>query len=151
MTRPLLLLTLLTLLTAPATALSGQSPAPSPGPPVADLALVGGTLVDGFTGDPLHNSVILVRGERIVAVGTTGTLEVPADAEVVDTEGMTVLPGLWDMHVHLMLVGHADYAHWDETYPPLFEDVIMPAAARRPEWTTSSTRDWPPRPNILPT
>jgi imidazolonepropionase-like amidohydrolase len=26
-----------------------------------------------------------------------------------------VLPGLWDMHVHLMLNGHSDYTHWDKT------------------------------------
>ncbi len=95
------------------------------------LALVGGTLIDGFGGAPLRNSVILIRGERIEAVGTTDTLEVPAGTEVVSTEGMTVLPGLWDMHVHLMINGHADYAHWDRTYPPMFESVIMPASARQ--------------------
>ena len=50
---------------------------------------------------------------------------------MISTEGMTVLPGLWDMHVHLMIVGHADYDHWDKTYPPLFESVIMPAAAKQ--------------------
>lgn len=44
---------------------------------------------------------------------------------------MTVLPGLWDAHVHLMIVGHSDYSYWDETYPPLFRDTIMPAAAEQ--------------------
>ena len=37
---------------------------------------------------------------------------------MISTEGMTVLPGLWDMHVHLQIVGHSDYDHWDKTYPP---------------------------------
>jgi len=59
------------------------------------------------------------------------SLAVPAGAEVISTEGMTVLPGLWDMHVHLMINGHADYGHWDRTYPPLFETVIMPASAHQ--------------------
>ncbi|GAC1476895.1 MAG: amidohydrolase family protein [Gemmatimonadaceae bacterium] len=95
------------------------------------LALVGGTLIDGYGGPPLRNSVILIEGERIKAVGQVGTLAVPAGAEVVSTEGMSVLPGLWDMHVHLMINGHADYAHWDKTYPSLFESVIMPASARQ--------------------
>jgi imidazolonepropionase-like amidohydrolase len=95
------------------------------------LALVGGTLVDGFGGPPLRNSVILIRGERITAVGTVGHLAVPPDAEVISTEGMSVLPGLWDMHVHLMLAGHADYAHWDSTYPPILASTIMPASARQ--------------------
>ena len=98
---------------------------------VERTALVGGTLVDGTLSEPIRNSVILIEGARIVAVGSVGTLAVPADAEVVSTEGMTVLPGLWDMHVHLMINGHADYAHWDKTYPARFRDTIMPASAKQ--------------------
>ena len=79
-------------------------------------ALVGGTLIDGNGSTPIKNSVIIVDGERIRAVGQVGTLAVPAGAEVISTEGMSVLPGLWDMHVHLMINGHGDYAHWDKTY-----------------------------------
>jgi imidazolonepropionase-like amidohydrolase len=94
-------------------------------------ALVGGTLIDGYGSHTLRNSVILILGERIQAIGQVGTLAVPAEAEAISTEGMTVLPGLWDSHVHLMINGHSDYAHWDETYPPLFESVIMPASARQ--------------------
>ncbi len=94
-------------------------------------ALVGGTLIDGFGSTPIRNSVILLRGERIEAVGTVDTLDVPEGAQVVSTEGMTVLPGLWDMHVHLMINGHADYTYWDKTYPPLFREVIMPASAHQ--------------------
>lgn len=94
-------------------------------------ALVGGRLIDGFGGQPIANSVILIEGERISAVGTVDTLPVPEGAEVISTEGMSILPGLWDMHVHLMINGHADYGHWDETYPPLFRDVIMPASAKQ--------------------
>ena len=94
-------------------------------------ALVGGTLIDGFGGPPVRNSVILIDGERITAVGRVGELAVPAGAEVISTEGMSVLPGLWDMHVHLMIVGHSDYAHWDSTYLARFESEIMPAAARQ--------------------
>lgn len=94
-------------------------------------ALVGGTLIDGHGGPPLRNSVVIISGDRIQAVGTVGQLSVPAGAEVISTEGMSVLPGLWDMHVHLMINGHADYGHWDRTYPPLFESVIMPASAHQ--------------------
>jgi imidazolonepropionase-like amidohydrolase len=94
-------------------------------------ALVGGTLVDGYSTRPLRNSVIIIEGERIKAIGQVGTLGIPSGAEVVSTEGMTVLPGLWDMHVHLMIDGHADYEHWDKTYPPLMEKVIMPASAKQ--------------------
>jgi imidazolonepropionase-like amidohydrolase len=94
-------------------------------------ALVGGTLIDGYGGKPIRNSVILIEGERIKAVGQVGTLAIPEGAEIISTEGMSVLPGLWDMHVHLMINGHSDYAYWDKKYPPLFESVIMPASAKQ--------------------
>lgn len=94
-------------------------------------ALVGGTLIDGFGGEPIRNSVIIIEGEKIKAVGQVGSLEIPANAEIISTEGMSVMPGLWDMHVHLMINGHADYSHWDKKYPPLFGSVIMPASAKQ--------------------
>ena len=94
-------------------------------------ALVGGVLIDGFGSHPLQDSVVLIEGERITAVGTVDTLAVPDGAEVISTEGMTVLPGLWDMHVHLMINGHSDYDHWDSTYPDRFREEIMPASAKQ--------------------
>lgn len=94
-------------------------------------ALVGGTLIDGYGGQPIRNSVIIIEGQRIKAVGTQGSLPIPAGAEIISTEGMSVLPGLWDMHVHLMINGHSDYYHWDRTYPDLFESVIMPSSAHQ--------------------
>jgi imidazolonepropionase-like amidohydrolase len=94
-------------------------------------ALVGGRLIDGYGGKPLENSVVIVQDGRIKEVGRIGEVAVPEGAQVISTEGMSVLPGLWDMHVHLMIVGHADYDHWDRTYPPLFRSTIMPAAAKQ--------------------
>ncbi len=94
-------------------------------------ALVGGTLIDGFGATPIQNSVILIEGKKIKEVGTIKTLPIPNNAEIISTEGMTVLPGLWDMHVHTMINGHADYSYWDKTYPPLLEKVIMPASAEQ--------------------
>ena len=94
-------------------------------------ALVGGTLIDGYGGEPLRNSVILIDGEKIVKVGQVGSLDVPKDYTVISTEGMSVLPGLWDMHVHLMINGHSDYAYWDKKYPALQRSVIMPASAKQ--------------------
>lgn len=92
-------------------------------------ALVGGTLIDGFGSTPIKNSVIIIEGEKIRAVGTISDTPIPPNAEIISTEGMTVLPGLWDMHVHTMINGHSDYSYWDKTYPPLLKDVIMPASA----------------------
>jgi imidazolonepropionase-like amidohydrolase len=94
-------------------------------------ALVGGTLIDGFGGPPIRNSVIIISGERIQAIGQLGAIEIPASAEIISTEGMSVMPGLWDMHVHLMINGHSNYTHWDSTYISLFESVIMPSSAHQ--------------------
>jgi imidazolonepropionase-like amidohydrolase len=110
------------------------SAAPVGQPPAVQArlkALVGGTLIDGFGGRPVRNSVVVIDGERISAVGVQGSLAIPQGAEVISTDGMSVLPGLWDMHVHLMLNGHSDYAHWDKTYPAQFGPVIMPAGAKQ--------------------
>jgi imidazolonepropionase-like amidohydrolase len=94
-------------------------------------ALVGGTLINGYGNPPIKNSVVLIEGETIVKVGTVETTPIPKNAEIISTEGMSVLPGLWDMHVHLMITGHSDYTYWDKTYLPLFEKVIMPASAHQ--------------------
>ncbi len=111
--------------------LAGTPPSPAEPTPQSTKALVGGRIIDGFGGKPIENGVIVVDGERIVAMGPEAEVEIPAGAEIVSTEGMSVLPGLWDMHVHLMIVGHSDYDHWDRTYPAVFGDTIMPAAAKQ--------------------
>lgn len=94
-------------------------------------ALVGGTLIDGYGSTPIRNSVVIIEGERIKEIGTVGKIDIPEDAEVISTEGMSVMPGLWDMHVHLMINGHADYAHWDTAYMDVQQEIIMPASAHQ--------------------
>ena len=94
------------------------------------IALVGGTLLDGNGGAPIRDSVVLVRGDRIERVGTVATLPVPAGYEQISTEGMTVLPGLWDMHVHLMYSGHPNPGAWFK-HAAEFERVTIPASARQ--------------------
>ena len=98
---------------------------------VETLVLAGGTLIDGYGGTPLENSVIVVEGNTIRAVGSEGTTPIPEGARVIDTNGYTVMPGLMDMHVHLMILGHGDYDHWDRTYPSQFRNVIMPISAKQ--------------------
>lgn len=94
------------------------------------LALVGGMLIDGNGGAPIRNSVILVRGERIERVGTIDSLPVPSDYEQVSTDGMTVLPGLWDLHVHLIYSGHPNPTSWFR-FASEFERVTIPASAEQ--------------------
>lgn len=95
------------------------------------LALVGGTLIDGNGANPILNSVVLVEGDRITGVGRVGQLAVPAGFTTVSTTGLTVMPGLFDMHVHLMLAGHGNYAHWDRTYLTRLATDVIPATAKQ--------------------
>lgn len=61
-------------------------------------------LLDGTGSDHIRDGVVLVDGDRIVAVGPADRVEVPGGAEVVDLGPLTVLPGLIDMHAHLGFV-----------------------------------------------
>lgn len=95
------------------------------------LALVGGRVIDGYGGPLIEDGVVLIAGERIVAVGPRSELAVPAGVEVISTEGMTVLPGLFDMHVHMHLLGHGEYEEWDALYGETEANTVMPIAARQ--------------------
>ena len=65
------------------------------------VAIVGATLIDGRGGAPLLDAVVVVSGEKILAVGKRTTVSIPAGAEVIDAKGLTLLPGLIDSHFHI--------------------------------------------------
>jgi imidazolonepropionase-like amidohydrolase len=65
------------------------------------IAIVGATLIDGRGGSPILDSVVVIKGEQIIAVGDRAALVVPPGAEVVDAKGLTLLPGLIDSHFHI--------------------------------------------------
>jgi hypothetical protein len=48
---------------------------------------------------------VVIDGDRIAAVGPSTAIAVPADARVVDGSGKYLIPGLWDMHTHVVLTG----------------------------------------------
>ena len=64
------------------------------------LALVGAKLVTMRGLEVVDDGVVVVRANRIVAVGPRSTTAVPADARVIDCSGMTIVPGLIDVHAH---------------------------------------------------
>jgi imidazolonepropionase-like amidohydrolase len=67
-------------------------------PQGAAIAIRGARVVDG-TGAPAKLATVLIRGERIEAVGEN--VAIPAGARVIDAQGLTLIPGLFDLHTHL--------------------------------------------------
>jgi imidazolonepropionase-like amidohydrolase len=60
------------------------------------LAIRGGTLLDGNGGEPVANAVVLIRGNRIWAVGAADEVQIPAGATIIDATGKWITPGLID-------------------------------------------------------
>ncbi len=77
------------------------------GPQEVDPALVirGATLIDGTGDAPRSGTTIVIRGGQISALGPDQEVEVPDGSTVVDASGRYVIPGLWDLHVHLAKAG----------------------------------------------
>jgi imidazolonepropionase-like amidohydrolase len=69
-------------------------------PPAAGLAITHARVFDSERRTVVPDATVVVTGDRITAVGDAAT-PVPAGAQVIDAHGRTLLPGLWDMHVHL--------------------------------------------------
>ncbi|HEY2738922.1 MAG TPA: amidohydrolase family protein [Thermoanaerobaculia bacterium] len=69
--------------------------------PHGPLVFVHARLLDPARGLVKPNTTVVITGDRITAVGDDGQVAVPAGAETVDAHGRTLMPGLWDMHVHL--------------------------------------------------
>jgi imidazolonepropionase-like amidohydrolase len=63
----------------------------------------GGLVIDGTGAPPIDKGVILIEGQRIIAVGKEGEVGKKADTRVLDCSDQTLLPGLIDCHNHLSL------------------------------------------------
>jgi imidazolonepropionase-like amidohydrolase len=69
--------------------------------PPDGVALVGATVFDGTSPQPQRDQVIIVRNDKIEAIGTRAEVDVPRRMRTVDLTGKFVMPGLIDAHVHL--------------------------------------------------
>lgn len=69
--------------------------------PPDGVALVGATVFDGTSPQPQLDQVIIVRNDRIEAIGTRAEVDVPRRMRTVDLSGKFIVPGLIDGHVHL--------------------------------------------------
>ncbi len=96
--RPRCLVLLLSILVIGGCQGSTQSPVPP-----ATLAITHVTLIDGVHDEAQTNMTVLVDGDRIVAVGPADELVAAEGTPQLNGEDRFLIPGLWDMHVHLAM------------------------------------------------
>ncbi|MBT1446258.1 PD40 domain-containing protein [Shewanella sp. JM162201] len=68
--------------------------------PRGTIAFIGGKVITMENDAVIDGGVVLVKDNKIVAVGNQGDVEIPSDAEVIDISGKTLMPGLFDAHAH---------------------------------------------------
>jgi hypothetical protein len=76
------------------------------------------TVIDATGAAAKPEMTIVIIGDRIITLGKSGKVAVPANALVVDATGKYLIPGLWDMHVHVFR--NASQRPPNEYYFPLF-------------------------------
>jgi imidazolonepropionase-like amidohydrolase len=79
------------------------------------LVITDVNVVDVRTGEIRRDQIVIIEGDRINAVGSRGT-RYPRNAPTVNAKGGYLIPGLWDMHVHLM------FGEWF----PLAQEISLP-------------------------
>jgi imidazolonepropionase-like amidohydrolase len=82
---------------------SVQTPSNAPKPPSTIYLLKPAHIFDGESAQLHDNWVVLVRGEKIEAVGPASEIRAPAEAKVIDLPGTTLMPGLIEAHSHILL------------------------------------------------
>jgi imidazolonepropionase-like amidohydrolase len=82
---------------------SAQTQSPATKPPETVYLLKPAHIFDGESAQLHDGWVVLVRGEKIEAVGSAGEVKAPANATVIDLPGLTLMPGLIDAHSHVLL------------------------------------------------
>lgn len=65
------------------------------------LAFIHVTVIDMTGAPPKPDMTVVVTGNRITGLGQTGKIRIPEGAQIVDATGKFLIPGLWDMHIHI--------------------------------------------------
>ncbi len=90
-----------------------QQPAPAPADSTRPILLLPAAVWDGVADARHPGWAVLVRGDRIAAVGPAGRIAAPANAERVELPGTTLVPGLIEGHSHLFLHPYNETL-WDD-------------------------------------
>jgi imidazolonepropionase-like amidohydrolase len=87
---------------------TAQTPTTAPKPPETVYLLKPARVFDGESPQPHGDWVVLVRGEKIAAVGAMRDVSVPADAKLIELPGLTLMPGLIEAHSHILLHAYTE-------------------------------------------
>ena len=80
------------------------------------LVVRGGTLIDGTGTEPIANAVLVIQGDRILDVGPSGQVSIPSNvARTVDVNGLYVVPGLIDLHMHFTQQYGDDFSRYRDS------------------------------------
>ena len=79
------------------------------------LVIQGGTLVDGTGVAPVPNSVVVIQGNRITAVGRVGQVQVPAGSQIINATGKWITPGLVDAKANWNWMYGEAFLYWGVT------------------------------------
>ncbi|MDP9202022.1 MAG: amidohydrolase family protein [Gemmatimonadota bacterium] len=126
-------------------AISAPHPAPAQGrADPAPIVLTHVTVIDVASGRSRPDQTLIVIGNRIARLGPSGTTPVANGARVIDAHRKFVIPGLWDMHVHLFRHSANAPADVHERYFPLF--LANGVTGVRDMWTSledfRTLRNW---------
>ena len=75
------------------------------------IAPVGGLLIDATGALPRLGYTVIIEGEKITKVGRSEDVIIPHGAQVIDTEGMTIMPGIINSNQHIQLNPPVPGAH----------------------------------------
>ena len=125
--------------------------------PTHPIAIVGGSLIDATGASPKIGYTIVVEGDKITKVGRSEDVKIPQGAQVINAEGMTVMPGIINSNQHIQLnplypAPTADLplevlrARWEET----FSRMPMRAYVYLMQGVTSMRQTSGPSKRILP-
>jgi len=79
----------------------------------APLALTNARIIDGTGAAPIENGTLIINAGRIIAVGATGNIVIPADAEQQSLAGKTITPGFINSHGHVGAVRGLEAGHYN--------------------------------------
>lgn len=88
-------------------------------------ALTASLLIDGTGSEPIKDGIVIVEGDKIASVGSKESVKVPSGAQKIDLGDRTLMPGLFDVHTHIM--GSRSYGVADSIVTP--HDLLVLRAA----------------------